>query len=529
MDKVKIYNLVILDESGSMDDIYREALTGVNETVQAIQQAQKEHEELEQYLTLASFNAGEHYLSRKYDALPISDCKGLTMDDYHPSSGTALYDAMGVLISELQQKITHKDMVLVTVITDGYENSSKIWEGKQLKGLVEELSQMGWTFTYIGANQDLYEIRESLGITNTLDFCADDSGTSSMFRKERKARGRYYNRLQFRVSSLGESKPDMQTLDYFAEDEDSKPTEEKDNKEDSSNTKNESVKPEEPEQEPLVPRNWLYYPLLLVSFLVIVLMATGLGLIFGRDDTFIEGMTGIGWIFVWGLKGTLKAATSKGVGFKPILMYCGTIFIYCGFLACLAYWGILFGVLMFVIFLAMLWLTYKLFSSGNKATVILLALLIFTSIADAKKLHFQNIPIEGDVTVIHTKLKAKGCRDIKKDKMYYLMKGTYMGESAYYELSFNPETKRVLYLSIYLSQPSDAAKAGLKAMKIMKQLHPIYGDFDNYGSYWGVQLEDGGVCVNSEKQMGKMMLKVSFIRDELATGYINGEYDKYLK
>lgn len=37
----------------------------------------------------------------------------------------------------------------------------------------------------------------------------------------------------------------------------------------------------------------------------------------------------------------------------------------------------------------------------------------------------------------------------------------------------------------------------------------------------------GGICVSSEKQMGKMRVKVSFIRDEVVTGYINGEYDIY--
>ena len=58
MDTQKIYNLVILDASGSMETIYTQALSGVNETLATIRMAQEEHPELQQYVTLASFSAG---------------------------------------------------------------------------------------------------------------------------------------------------------------------------------------------------------------------------------------------------------------------------------------------------------------------------------------------------------------------------------------------------------------------------------------------------------------------------------------
>ena len=41
--ETRIYNLVILDESGSMMTIQEQAFTGVNETIQSIRQAQQEH------------------------------------------------------------------------------------------------------------------------------------------------------------------------------------------------------------------------------------------------------------------------------------------------------------------------------------------------------------------------------------------------------------------------------------------------------------------------------------------------------
>ncbi|MDE6811218.1 MAG: hypothetical protein K2J15_02590 [Muribaculaceae bacterium] len=43
--KQRVFNLIILDESGSMSSIEKQAIDGVNETVQTIRAAQKKHEE----------------------------------------------------------------------------------------------------------------------------------------------------------------------------------------------------------------------------------------------------------------------------------------------------------------------------------------------------------------------------------------------------------------------------------------------------------------------------------------------------
>ena len=44
MKTQKIYNLVILDASGSMHSIYTQALSGVNETLATIRMAQEERQ-----------------------------------------------------------------------------------------------------------------------------------------------------------------------------------------------------------------------------------------------------------------------------------------------------------------------------------------------------------------------------------------------------------------------------------------------------------------------------------------------------
>ena len=195
MEVKNIINLMILDASGSMESIYNQALSGVNETIQTIRMSQKDHPELQQCLTLVSFNSGKDYLNVKYSATPIDEVKEITREDYFACGCTALYDAMGEMISELKRKMTPEDRVLVTVITDGYENASIHWSGPQIKSLVEELRHQGWTFTYIGANQDVEAVAGSMGIRNTLAFEETEEETAKMFKKDRNARKFFLDRM----------------------------------------------------------------------------------------------------------------------------------------------------------------------------------------------------------------------------------------------------------------------------------------------------------------------------------------------
>ena len=51
----KVYNLIILDESGSMCRVYKPTLDGANETIQTIKSNQAAHPEQRQFLTFVSF------------------------------------------------------------------------------------------------------------------------------------------------------------------------------------------------------------------------------------------------------------------------------------------------------------------------------------------------------------------------------------------------------------------------------------------------------------------------------------------
>lgn len=209
--KQRVFNLIILDESGSMSCIEKQAIDGVNETVQTIRAAQKKHPEQEHYVTLVSFNS--EAIKSIYDKVEAESVEELTDRQYAPSCGTPLYDAMGNAINSLRKSVADNDAVLVTVITDGYENASREYDGKAIKALVESLKTKSWLFTYIGANQDVEAVAATMSITNTLSFSADADGTSAMFARERKARNRWVGRLAMGVASH------LMADDYFDEDD----------------------------------------------------------------------------------------------------------------------------------------------------------------------------------------------------------------------------------------------------------------------------------------------------------------------
>ena len=188
--KTKVFNLIILDESGSMSCIERQALNGLNETLQTIRRAQDKFPKQEQLVSIVPFESGNIRLLR--DKVSIKEVNDLRPDEYNPGACTPLYDAIGFGINSIRKVVTDDDSVLVTIITDGEENSSEEYSGKAIATIIDELKKKGWMFTYIGANQDAVSVAMTINITNAMNFVQDDEGTKAMFEKERRSRERYF-------------------------------------------------------------------------------------------------------------------------------------------------------------------------------------------------------------------------------------------------------------------------------------------------------------------------------------------------
>lgn len=186
----KIFNLIIVDESGSMRIIRRQALTGMNETLLTIRNMQEMHPEMEQRVTLLTFATTHNgNIRMHYDNVPASAAHELSDMQYQPNGCTPLYDAIGYGISKVAGACSKDDNVLVTIITDGAENSSREYSLHSIKALISAYKKNGWTFSFIGTeNLDVEGMAESMGIDNRLSFKQDEAGTERMFAIDRRAR-----------------------------------------------------------------------------------------------------------------------------------------------------------------------------------------------------------------------------------------------------------------------------------------------------------------------------------------------------
>lgn len=193
MGKTKLYNLIVLDESGSMESIKNSTITGFNEIVQTIKNAEQKYPEQEHYVTLVTFNSNG--IKTKLDGARAKDLKKIDAKVFKPDASTPLYDAIGLSVVKLRNEINAKDdvTVLVTVLTDGEENASKEYSGKQLKQIIEDQKRKGWTFVYIGANHDVEATASNLSINNFTRFEANDLDVNKTFKREVVARMNYYD------------------------------------------------------------------------------------------------------------------------------------------------------------------------------------------------------------------------------------------------------------------------------------------------------------------------------------------------
>ena len=190
-----------------MDAIKQQAINSVNETIQTIRAAQQRNENQEHFVTLVTFN---DTVKSVYESVPVAEVAELTAETYRPDCCTALYDAMGMSLNALRRKVTEEDKVLVTVVTDGYENASREYSSTAIKTLVEELKAKGWIFAYIGANHDVEAVAASMSISNTMSFETTYAGVKGMSQSVAYSRGCWYDKVE-----KGEANSEEDNKNFF--------------------------------------------------------------------------------------------------------------------------------------------------------------------------------------------------------------------------------------------------------------------------------------------------------------------------
>lgn len=171
--------VVVLDRSGSMDAVRDDAIGGFNAFVSDQRAAEGQAK-----LTLVQFDTE---WSVTYSALPLAEVPPLTRETYAPRSGTALFDAIGracALAEDSKRKAANPgELVVVAILTDGQENSSRELDGRAVKALIERRTAEGYTFLFLAANIDVEATASSIGIDrrNTAEFKSHGEGTRRAF------------------------------------------------------------------------------------------------------------------------------------------------------------------------------------------------------------------------------------------------------------------------------------------------------------------------------------------------------------
>ena len=167
----------LLDRSGSMQSIAGDVIGGFNSYF-AEQQAQPG----DATVSIIQFDSNdpEEVL---IDRARLSDVRPIAAQQFQPRGTTPLFDAIGLLLDRAEHAGGHGADQLVVILTDGAENASHRWSRADLFERIADLTERGWTFVFLGANQDSYGTGGELGMApgNISNYRPDPDSVHAVF------------------------------------------------------------------------------------------------------------------------------------------------------------------------------------------------------------------------------------------------------------------------------------------------------------------------------------------------------------
>ncbi len=164
-DTVQSY--ILLDRTGSMADIWDEALTSVNAYADSFAAdapgAEIAGADINTAVTLAVF---DHQDGMQFDVLrdkvdPAHWSK-VTNDEANPRGMTPLYDAIGRIVSRAEADAPEK--AVIVIMTDGLENSSSELTKQGAKAALDRARAKGWEVVFLGAEFASFSDAEAVGM-----------------------------------------------------------------------------------------------------------------------------------------------------------------------------------------------------------------------------------------------------------------------------------------------------------------------------------------------------------------------------
>lgn len=212
----------ILDRSGSMQPMQEPAVTAFNQFVKSQLDVPGEVR-----LTLVQFD--DQY-EVPIAALRLQDVPQLTAATYIPRGSTALLDAIGRTIKDIDirlQKLpatSQPGKVIIAIFTDGEENASTTYTARHISDLIRLYrDEKHWEFLFLAANQD------AIATAAALNMSVQDSGNVKASAQSYAASGPAISRKvrAARLKSMGQMdaqalQDDAKTMSEILQEEEGK-------------------------------------------------------------------------------------------------------------------------------------------------------------------------------------------------------------------------------------------------------------------------------------------------------------------
>jgi uncharacterized protein YegL len=201
-----IYHFVV-DQSGSMSGSEGATIEGFNSQLNTLKNLKKENPEQEFVVSVTYF---EDEVMDIIKFAPIEQVQFLSRENYKPGGLTALLDAIGRSIEQIQRNFSHeikedRATVVMVILTDGGENASNFYTHNLVAERIKELDATGkWTFSFLGADLDATNSSDRLNIRRENVVSFSKSNYSSMMKQvsesistytSRKSKGQIINNL----------------------------------------------------------------------------------------------------------------------------------------------------------------------------------------------------------------------------------------------------------------------------------------------------------------------------------------------
>lgn len=164
----------LLDETGSMMSVWDQTIGGFNEYVNS-----QKMQPGTCMLSLTKFDSSG--VRNEYQDADIQTVKLLDRKSYKPNACTNLYDAIGIRIKSLESRVStfpENTSHLMVIMTDGCDNASSEFDAAGIKVLIKDKEASGWTFVFLGANQDAWSVGQTFGMSqgNTMTYASGGAG-----------------------------------------------------------------------------------------------------------------------------------------------------------------------------------------------------------------------------------------------------------------------------------------------------------------------------------------------------------------